>query len=190
MFVGAGQEAFEAHVDHPRVDLRQRRVIEAVLAHRAGLEVFGDDVGTRRKLARNIGAFRQMEVDRDALLVAVEHRKETGPRAEQAARTVAVDRFDLDHFGAHVGEHHAARRSHDHVREFDDAESREGVRRSVGDRFHQAGAPGALRIVFGKPARHNVPCSVSPSSHRATFARNAINASKSSPVATPMLANR
>ena len=44
------------------------------------------------------------EVDRDALLVAVEHREEADTRAEQRAGAVAVDRLDLDHFRAEVRE--------------------------------------------------------------------------------------
>ena len=104
---------------------------------------------------------------RDALLVAVEHREEAGARAEQPARAVAVDRLDLDHFGAHVGEHHAARRAHDHVRELDDAQAGRGAAArtsSSGSLAVDAARRGAASS-SASPARHSVPCSVSPSSH-------------------------
>ena len=119
----------------------ERRVVEAVLAHRARLEVLGDDVGAGGELARDLGARIAAQIDRDALLVAIEHREEAGAGAEQPARAVAVDRLDLDHFGAQVGEHHPARRAHHHVRELDDAQAGERLRghvpsRSVHRRFH------------------------------------------------------
>ena len=48
----------------------------------------------------------------------------------------------------------------------------------------------AACIVLGSPARHSVPCRVSPSSHCATRARSASRRGMSSPVGRPMLANR
>ena len=59
---------------------------------------------------RDGSAFGMMQVGREALLVAVEHREEAGARAEQPPRAFAVDRLDLDDLGAHVREDHAARR--------------------------------------------------------------------------------
>ena len=50
------QEALVAHVDEPRVRLRQRRVVEAVLHHRARLEVLDDDVGAARAMRRATAA--------------------------------------------------------------------------------------------------------------------------------------
>ena len=76
-----------------------------------------------REPPRDRRAAGMMQVDRDALLVAVEHREEAGASAEQPPRALAVDRLDLDDLGAHVGEHHAAGRPHDHVRELDDAQA-------------------------------------------------------------------
>ena len=43
--------------------------------------------------------------------------------ALQLARAVAIDRLDLDHLGAEVGQDHAARRAEDGVGEFDDADA-------------------------------------------------------------------
>src|SRR2546429_220406 len=81
------------------------------------------------------------------------------------ARAIAVDRLDLDHLGAHVGQHHAAGRAHDHVREFDDAQAFERLGKGSAARH------AATFIIFGKPARQSVPCKVSPSSHCLSFAR-------------------
>ena len=195
--VGPGQESLVAHVDEPRVRLRQRRVVEAVLDHRARLEVLDDDVGARRDPPRDGRAVGMMQVGRDALLVAVEHREEAGAGAEQPPRALAVDRLDLDDLGAHVREDHAARRAHDHVRELDDAQAGErlgkgwrAVAMASRVRHHRACIRPRAAIVFGNPARHSVPCSVSPSSHCARRARSAIRRSKSRFVATPMLPKR
>jgi hypothetical protein len=52
----------------------------------------------------------EVGVERQAPLVAVEVAEEPAAEAAQPARAVAVDRLDLDHLGAQVGEDHAARR--------------------------------------------------------------------------------
>ena len=38
-------------------------------------------------------------------------------------RAVTLDGLDLDDFGPHVGQHHAAGGAHDHVGELDDAQA-------------------------------------------------------------------
>ncbi len=123
MLVRSGQKSLVADVDHARIDLRQRGVVEPVLVHRVRLEVFEHDICAGCEIARRFGTRAFAQVDRDALLVAIEHRKETSAGAKQDAGTVAVDRFDLDHFRAHVGQYHAAGRPHHHVRELDDAQA-------------------------------------------------------------------
>ena len=72
----------------------------------------------------DLAPLRLLQVERDAFLVAVEQRKEARARSQQPARVVARDRFDLDHLGAQVGQHHAAGRAHHHVGELDDAYAR------------------------------------------------------------------
>jgi hypothetical protein len=117
VFVGPGQETLVADVDQPLVQCRQRRVVQAEPGQRAGLEVLHHHVGAERQLARQRGAVGVLQVDADALLVAVEHREEAGAGAQQPARGLAADRLDLDHLGAQVGQHHAAGRAHHHVGE-------------------------------------------------------------------------
>jgi hypothetical protein len=74
-------------------------------------------------ISRSAASLRRLQVERDAFLVAVEHGEESGAGAEQPAGVVAGQRFDLDHLGAEVGQHHAAGRAHHHVGEFDDADA-------------------------------------------------------------------
>ena len=79
-----------------------------------------------------------MQVGGDALLVAVEHREKARPGAEQPARSLAIDRLDLDDLGAHVREDHPTRRAHHHVREFDHAQAGQRLRSDLpGDLCHR-----------------------------------------------------
>jgi hypothetical protein len=60
-----------------------------------------------------------LQVDREAFLVPVEYREEARACVLQVARVVALQRLDLDDFGAEVREDEAAGGAHDHVRELD-----------------------------------------------------------------------
>jgi hypothetical protein len=39
---------------------------------------------------------------------------------------IAIQRLDLDHFGAEIGEHETTGRAHDHMAELDDTDALEG----------------------------------------------------------------
>jgi hypothetical protein len=70
-----------------------------------------------------------LEVDREALLIAVECREEAGAKPAQPARAVAFRRrLDLDDVGAKLGEDEARRRSHDRVAELQDLDASERCR--------------------------------------------------------------
>lgn len=100
------------------------------------------------------------------------------------------DGLHLDHLRPHVREHHPTRGAHHHVRELDDPQSRQRLRRNMIRPAHDVVAAAVGSKVFGNPARQSVPCSGSPSSHFATRARNESNLVMSIPVVTPMLAKR
>ena len=120
--VGPGQKTFVADIDQARVGLAERGVIEPVLGHGAGLEVFGHHISRAGEPTRQRRALGLVQVNGNALLVAVEHRKETGTGAQQMAGAVALDRLHLDHLGPQVGQHHAAGRPHHHVGELHHAQ--------------------------------------------------------------------
>ena len=141
MVVGAGQEALVADVDQARVEFAQRLVIEAQLLHGAGLEVLADDVGRGDQAQRRLDATGLLEIECDAFLVAVEGRKESRPRPQQAARIVTVDGLDLDDFGTQVAQQHAAGRPHHHVGELDDTDAGVRQRRRRGDELRHGQLP-------------------------------------------------
>ena len=166
--VRAGQEALVADVDEARVELRRApRSRGRTCSIVPGLKFSLTTSALATRLQRDLDAFGRLQVERDALLVAVEHREEAGAGAEQPARAVAVDRLDLDHFGAQVGEHHAAGRAHHHVGELDDADA--GVGQGMIVRTPHGAAPtapfwlcalGALPSrwkPFGRPASGVMP---------------------------------
>ena len=169
--VGPGQEALVADVDEPVVVGCKAGVVEAELLQHAGLEVLDHDVGRSGELPRHLRARGLLQVDADALLVAVEHRKKACARAEQPSRALALDRLDLDDLGAHVGQHHRAGRAHHHVRELDDAQALERLRCGV----HRRTSHGARsRAVAGCWLRSVMPhCSPRLASPRARGARRA-----------------
>ncbi|MNN09333.1 hypothetical protein D3C81_1222110 [compost metagenome] len=142
--VGAGlAETGDRAVDQLRIDLLQRRIVEAIRLKSADLEVFQHDVGFCRQFADDALAFRLGEVDGDGLLVAV-GRKEIGRlagvapvgvleerRAPVAGVVADVRALDLDHFGAEVGEDLPGPGAGEYAGEVEDA----NVRESAGHRW-------------------------------------------------------
>jgi len=121
VLVRPGKKALERAVNQFRLRLLQRVVSKTQLVHRAGPEVFGHHVGALDQLQHDIAALLRLEVDRDALLVAVVGWKKSRAGSGQLAGMVAVKRFDLDHFRTQIGQHQPAGRSHHHVHELDHA---------------------------------------------------------------------
>ena len=111
------QETLEAGVDESLMRGRQAGVVQAVLGHGAGLEVFCDHIGSGAQAARRCSAVRMLQVELNAFLVAVEHGKEPCPCPQQVAGTVALDGLHLDDLGPQVRQHHAAGGAHHHVGE-------------------------------------------------------------------------
>ena len=121
--------AGERDADDLRINLTQHVVGETELPDRARPEIGDERVGARDDPMEIGAAGGGGEIERDALLAAVEAR-EIGvvrPDAMRAdvARDVAFGRLDLDHLGAEIGEHQAAIRPGQHVADLDDANAGE-----------------------------------------------------------------
>ena len=117
-------------VDQPRVHRRDRCVVETKLRQAARSKILNQHVGGLDQPAERRGALSRLEIERDALLAAVEREEEAAGAFHQrrpGARVVAVLRFfDLEDLGAHVAQHHRAERSRYHAREIDDPEAAQG----------------------------------------------------------------
>ena len=81
------------------------------LLHRAGFEIVADNTGSSDQPECCFLPLGFLQIERYAFLIAIEHRKEARTRAEQFARVLSRDRFDLYDFGA-VAKHHATGRAH------------------------------------------------------------------------------
>ena len=122
-------EAGDRAIDQPRIVGGERLIAEAEPVHRAGAEILDDDVGSERKLSRRRLAVLGLQVERDALLVAV-HRAERAVvvgLAPHPERIAAVRRLDLDDLGAQVRQQHAGERPADIAGEFEDLDAVEGA---------------------------------------------------------------
>ncbi|MNN47079.1 hypothetical protein D3C81_1614840 [compost metagenome] len=107
-------------INDARVTLTHRCVAEAEFLHAPGFEVLDEHVGGVDQLQHGVAPLRGVDVDGDALFVAVEGAKESGSGPQQTTCTVTAGWLDLDDFGTEVTEDHPAGRPHHHVRNFDD----------------------------------------------------------------------
>jgi len=83
------------------------RIAQPQAIHDAWTIVFDNDVTLRCQRYKDVHTTRVFVIQRQALLVAVEHRKHRGLAVLQLpqnpCRVTADHGFDLDHLGTHVG---------------------------------------------------------------------------------------
>src|SRR4029077_9107142 len=104
---------------------------ETELANRLGAQRMDEDIGSADKPHETLLGCRLLQIENDAALVAVEMEKAAG-HSIVAIRTIAAERvtlraLDLDDVGAHVCENMRRERTHDHVRQVDDANAAQGT---------------------------------------------------------------
>ena len=99
-------EARDAGVDQPRVDLAQRRIVDAEPLFHVRPEVLDHHVGLGGQPAQHGNAARRLQVERDAALVAVQVLEvRSVPRATQSVALFQVAwQLDLDDVGTPVGQ--------------------------------------------------------------------------------------
>ena len=90
-------------------------------------EILDQHIGRLDEPRQGLRAFRRLQIERHALLAAIEREVEAPPAVNvrrPGARVVAVLRlFDLQHLGAHVAQHHGAERTGDDAGEIDHPQS-------------------------------------------------------------------
>ena len=128
-------------IDKPGVQCRHRVIAKSEFFHHAGGEILQHYVGFGDNIARHGDPACLLEVDGDAALIAVgpdERAALVVPHfGSQLAEIVAAVGFlDFDHFGAEVGQNHAAQGAGDEMAEIGDADA--GQRqRCVGGAGHK-----------------------------------------------------
>ena len=95
--------AAERAIDEAGIDAAEGRVIGVEPLHGAGLEALYQHVGAAGQLVQNPLAGGAAQVQSQALLAAVQ----IGAGGRPAPLT-RLRRFDLQHLGAHAGQHHGA----------------------------------------------------------------------------------
>ena len=100
--------------------------------HHARTEVLDEHVGALEQPLEHAAVGRGVEIEREALLAAVE-RDEVGGRvadegADPARVVAAAGRLDLDHARTQIGEHLGAERTGEHARQIDDEDPGERAR--------------------------------------------------------------
>ena len=113
-------------VDQFRIERVQRSVIELQPPHHAGTKILDQHVGVRDQPANGFDPLRRFQIEHQAVLADIElaeggaaiiaHRR-AGPHR------LAFGGFDLDDFGAHIGEHARAVRAGDRGRKIDNAQA-------------------------------------------------------------------
>jgi hypothetical protein len=118
-------EAGDRAVNGPRVDRGDAVGVQAVAGEAAGPEVLHHDVGAASQLDRPGAAIRVSEIERHAVLAAVETfvigRRLGGPRRPPRPRLVTRARpLDLDDGRTEVGQRHRCQRAGENAAEVGD----------------------------------------------------------------------
>ena len=141
-------EARERAVDEAGVDGAHGLVVGAEPLHHLGPEPLHEDVGLGGEAPEHLLRLGLLQVEGDRALVPVDVR-EGRPPPLVGVLGVAGRRLDLQHVGAHVGEHHARQLGRGHARQFQD---RNAVEHSHGESPCRA-TPGAAAGTTGtRPA--------------------------------------
>ncbi len=125
-------------VDQARIDLVQIGRTDPEAFGDAGREVLHQDVGARHHLAQEVAALLYLQIERDRLLVGVQHgeRKRRPAHVAAAAQMLAVERLDLDDLGAGHGHQKGGIGPVVDVRKVDHRDPRQGIMLVGGRAIH------------------------------------------------------
>jgi hypothetical protein len=95
-------------IDQPGIERRERGIIQPEAGHHAGAEILDHDVEAGHHLLDEVADRRGLEVAGQRLLAGVEVA-EIGAvpiaQGRAGAHLIALERLDLDHLGAQIGQH-------------------------------------------------------------------------------------
>jgi len=100
--------AADRAVGNLRIDRPDRFVADTQLVHHAGAKAFDDDIRRCRQTQEDLDAFRLLQVEHHALLVAVDHAEVgtvlTRAGAQRTGVIADLRVFDLDHLCPQIGQ--------------------------------------------------------------------------------------
>jgi len=117
-------EARNTHVDQPRIHAAQGHGADAQALGHAGAEVLDHHVGRGGQGGDGLRGIGVLEVEHQALLVAVERREQAAhafAHGADVAVVIARGRLDLDDLGPQVGQQGRGQRARQHAAEVEDA---------------------------------------------------------------------
>src|SRR5256885_7287559 len=125
-------KAADRAVDEARVDRRQRLVAESEPVHYARAVILDEDVRVGNETAQDVGTRLLLQVDDEALLVAVDAEEIVAlarDKGRKMPRLVAEPRrLDLQHLGAEIAETLRAKRPGQDAGQVDDPDPRQRPR--------------------------------------------------------------
>ena len=116
-------KAGDRTVDDARIHFAYRFIVDAEPFRHAAPVILDKDVGGLAEIEQHVARLGVLQIQHYRALVAV-HRQEFGAlvapeRRAPGARLIARGRFDLDHIGAGIPQHHRAERARQHRRKID-----------------------------------------------------------------------
>src|SRR5437764_10285753 len=125
-------KAADRAVDEARVDSRQRLVAKPEPVHDARAVILDEDVRVGNETAQDVGARLLLQVDDEALLVAVDAEEIVALARDKGRKLPRLvpepRRLDLQHLGAEITEALGAKRPGQDAGQIDDPEPRERPR--------------------------------------------------------------
>ena len=129
VFIRAGQIALKRTIDQPRVARRKRLIAQALGCKPARAEILHHHIRRINQALQGFQIASIIRIYRHTFLVAAESGEESGAGCNQIACAITLARgFYFDHLGPQIGQHQAASGPHNHVGEFNNANSGERKR--------------------------------------------------------------
>jgi len=126
----------DGDVNDVRFDRLDRFVAQSEFFHDTRFEVFGDDIEMGDEFLDQANAVGVLEIDADALFIAIIEQKETTfaimNRTRKSKGVACIRRLDFHHLGAHVSHECRGKRSCDDLSEIQNTRFIENTGRQPG----------------------------------------------------------
>ncbi len=139
--------ACDRAVDQPRIDSSHRLVAESELFQDARPKLLNQNISTFKQRAKLCGSLLRLQIDRQAVLAAVEQaesRARSLPLRRITAHVVAARPLDLGHLGAGFRQHQRRQRARQQIGKVDDPDPRQRLRHRFAPLWNSEDSRGAV----------------------------------------------